>query len=276
MVGDTKFTPKNFGERDGQRQFIGGLKVVVLHPGAVIAFADNTVLARQAIEGIHSREVNLFDKNAVIDYLLGHHQRSLQREDREMVEFMAAFALNDLTSELFLIKNGAVECVDAGYIGSSIAYNSFLQHEHRFAATLEAPPPLEIAMRALDAVIRDSDPALQTVDGFTVGLQQSADNGFCYVQRVTVEGLPTPVHAKPMAPVTFGGAPAGANEWTMGSSPGNAFGVLTAFCHTGSFGIIYRPALNFEPRIIQNCTATGLLNESMQEVNQIIALLARL
>lgn len=275
MVGDTKFTPKNSGGRDGQLHFIGGLKIVVLHPGAVIAFAHNTVIAKQAIEGIHSCGVDLFNKNAVLNYFLDHHRRSLQRADEEIVEFIAAFELDIQTSELFLIKDGKVECVDAGYIGCDIAYNRFLHHQHRLCAALPTPFPLDVAIRALDAVIRDPDLALQTVDGFTVGLRQSADKGFLYVQRVTIEGRPTPIHTAPMAPLTFGGAADGANEWSIGSSPGDSYGVLTAYCHTGTFGVIYRPALNFAPRIVRNCTATDLVNESLQEVNQIIALLER-
>ncbi len=275
MVGDTNFTPENSGGRDGQLHFIGGLKIVVLHPGAVIAFAHNTVSARHAIEGIHSRGVDLFDKNAVLDYLLGHHQSSLQRGADAMVEFIAAFELDDQITELFLIKNGNVEWVDAGYIGSDIAYNRFLHHQHQLGATLPTPLALDIAMQALDAVIRDPDPTLQAVDGFTIGLRQSADEGFRYVQRVTVEGRPKPVRAGPMAPVTFGGAPDGANEWSIGSSPGDRFGVLTAFCNTGSFGAIYRPALNFEPRIVRNCTSKDLVDASMLEVNQVTARLKR-
>ncbi|MBK6385868.1 MAG: hypothetical protein IPI20_12950 [Rhodoferax sp.] len=192
-----------------------------------------------------------------------------------MVEFIAAFELDDQITELFLIKNGNVEWVDAGYIGSDIAYNRFLHHQHQLGATLPTPLALDIAMQALDAVIRDPDPTLQAVDGFTIGLRQSADEGFRYVQRVTVEGRPKPVRAGPMAPVTFGGAPDGANEWSIGSSPGDRFGVLTAFCNTGSFGAIYRPALNFEPRIVRNCTSKDLVDASMLEVNQVTARLKR-
>jgi hypothetical protein len=272
MVGDTKFTSEFSGARDGQRYFIGGLKIVILHPGAVIAFANNTAVAQQVIERIHSSGIDLFDMAAVINYLLAQHRRSLQMEGDAMVEFIAAFAL-DLNSELVLIKDGNASHVDAGYIGDAVAYNSFLQYQHRFSTTNAGQPPLVGAIHALDAVIRDSDLELQTVDGFTIGLRESADQGFCYVSRVSVEGWATPVRPGPMAPVTFGGAPRGANEWSIGSSPGNAFGVLTAYCHTGSFGVIYRPTLNFEPRIIRDCSSTDLIAESMQEVRQIAALL---
>lgn len=276
MVGDTKFTPDISGGRDGQLHFIGGLKIVVLHPGVAVAFANNVRNAQQAIEGIHSRGVDLFNKNAVLDYFLDHHLRSQQRGPNAMVEFIAAFELDDQTSELFLIKDGIVEYVDTGYIGSPIAYNSFRHHQDRLGATLRIESSLAIAMHALDAVILDPNPAFQTVDGFTVGLRQSADEGFRYVQRIKVEGRPTPVRAGPMAPVTFGGAPEGANEWSIGSSPGERFGILTAFCHTGSFGVIYCPALNFAPRIVRNCTAMDLVDASMLEVNQVTALLDRL
>ena len=233
MVGDTKFTHAFPDGRDGQSDFIGGLKIVVLHPGVAIAFAHNTRNAQQAIEGIHSCGVNLFDKKAVLDYFLSHHLCSLDQGDDAMVEFIAAFELNDQTSELFLVKNGEAKYVDAGYIGSSIAYNRFLHHEQQLAGSSPTPPFLANAMQALDAVIGDSNLALRDVDGFVIGLRQSADEGFHYVQRVTVEGCPTPISTAPLAPVTFGGAPEGANEWSIGSSPGDRYGVLTAFCHTG-------------------------------------------
>lgn len=276
MVGDTKFTPEISGGRDGQLHFIGGLKIVVLHPGVVIAFAHNTVSARQAIEGIHSRGVDLFDKAEVLNYFLNHHRRAAERGGNAMVEFIAAFELSNQVTELFLIKNGNVEWVDAGYIGNDLAYNRFLHLEHQLGTTLPAPFALDMAMRALDTVIQDPDPALQNVGGFTVGLRQSADEGFLYVHRVMAEGRPTPVHSGSAVPITFGGAPAGANEWILGSSPGDKYGVLTAFCQTGAFGVIYRPALNFTPRLIRKCTAADLVNESMQEVSQVTALLERL
>lgn len=276
MVGDTKFTPDVADGRVGQKDFIGGLKVVILHPGVAIAFAHDVGRAKQAIEGFHSSGVALFDKNAVLDYFLYHHQRSLQPSDDTMVEFIAAFELDDLVSELFLIKHGKIASVDAGYIGSTAAYNSFLHHEQKLKNSESTSFPLVAATQALDAVIRDPDPALQIVDGFTVGLRHSANDGFVYAQRVTVEGRPTPVRSGPMTPVNFGGAPAGANEWSIGSSPGDRFGVLTAYCHTGTFGVIYRPALNFEPRIVRNCTAEDLVGESLLEVNQIKALIAML
>ena len=274
IVSDTKFTPEIVGGGRGQTPFIGGLKIVVLHPGVAIAFAHNVESARQAIEGIHSGGVDLFNKDTVLNYFLDHHRRSVQRGSYATVEFIAAFELDTRDSELFLIKNGEVAWVDAGYIGSPIAYNSFLHHEHQLAAMVVPTSwPLGVATQALNAVIRDTTPDFQDVDGFVIALRQSTDNGFVFAHRVSVEGRPVAVHSGPVAPVTFGGAPAGANEWTIGSSPGDRFGVLTAFCHTGSFGIIYRPALNFEPRIVRNCTAMSLVNESMQEVSQITALL---
>lgn len=128
-------------------------------------------------------------------------------------------------------------------------------------------------MEALRAVIRDPAPELKTVDGFTVGLRQCTENGFLYVQSCSLEGRPTPVHAGPMAPVTFGGAPEGANVWSIGSRPGERCGVLTAFCHTGGFGVIFCPVLNFAPRIVRNCTEMALVDASLLEVNQVVALL---
>jgi len=280
MVSDTKLTPtvklapKVDRECSGQIYFIGGLKIVVPHPGVAIAFADTVEFARQAIEGIHSCGVDLFDKNTVLDYLLRHHQRSLQLGNNASVEFIAAFILDSGDSELFLVKNGEVLLVDSGYIGDTDSYNSFLHHEHRLtASTGPTPSPLGVATQALDAVIHDPNLDFRVVDGLAVALRQSEENGFVFVHRISVEGRPIAVHSGPMAPVTFGGAPAGANEWTIGSSPGDGFGVLTAFCHTGSFGIIYRPALSFEPRIVRDCTAASLVNESMLEVSQISALL---
>lgn len=275
MVGDTKFTPDIADGRVGQKNFIGGLKIVLLHPGVTIAFAHDIGSAKKAIEGIHTRGVDLFNKTAVLNYLLDHHRRSLQRDDDTMVEFIAAFELDTRDSELFTVKHGEIMCVDAGYVGSNVAYNNFLHHEHQLAITVPTFPPLVVAMQALDAVIRSPDSALQIVDGFTVALRHSENDGFIYVQRLTIEGRPTPVQPGPMAPVTFGGAPAGANEWAIGSSPGDRFGVLTAYCHTGSFGVIYCPALDFTPRIVRNCTAMDLAAESLLEVNQIKTILDR-
>ncbi len=276
MVGDTKFAPDISGGRDGQRHFIGALKIVVLHPGLVVAFANNGPNAQQAIEGIHSRELDLFDNDAVLDYFLAHHRRSQRGGPGAMVEFMVAFALEDRTSELLLIKRGDVEYVDAGYIGSTDAYDRFLHLERQLANSAQLPSSLGVAMQALTAVIRDPAPTLQNVDGFTVGLRESVEEGFQYVQSVSLEGRPTPVRAEPVAPVTFGGAPEGANVWSIGSRPGDRCGVLTAFCHTGGFGVIYCPVLNFEPRIIRNCTEMALVDESRLEVNQVLAFLDRL
>lgn len=273
MVGDTRFTPEVSGGRDGQTQFIGGLKIVLLHPGVAVAFAHNTENARQAIEGIHSRGVNLFNKVDVLDYLLDHHRRSQQQGSNAMVEFIAAFELDSRNSELFLVKNGDVVWVDAGYIGNTDAYASFLEHEHQLTVSKTPLPPIAIAIQALDAVIRDTAPSLRNVDGFSVALRHSTNDGFVYVHSVRTEGRPSPVRPGPGAPVTFGGAAAGANEWVIGSSPGDRFGVLTAFCHTGSFGVIYRPALDFTPRIVRGCTANELAVASLLEVDQIEALL---
>lgn len=114
MVGDTRYAPEVTGGRDGQRHFIGALKIVILHPGLVIAFANNGPNAQRAIEGIHSHGLNLLDKNAVLNYFLEHHRQSLQGGPEAMVEFIAAFVLGEQTSELFIIKSGDVAHVDAG------------------------------------------------------------------------------------------------------------------------------------------------------------------
>lgn len=278
MVSDTKFSPEIVGDRNGQHHYIGGLKIVLLHPGVAIAFANNVENARQALEGIHSRGIDLFDKNAVLEYLLDCHQRSRQSGCDAEVEFLAAFVLDTEDSELFVIKNGNIVWGDAGYIGNTLAYNSFLHREQSLAATAFATfPPFAIAMEALNAVIRDPSPECQDVDGLLVAMRQSADAGFAFTHRVSVEGNPVAIGPEPIvgAPITFGGAAAGANEWATGSTPGDGFGVLTAFCHTASFGIIYRPALNFEPRIVRGCTAHDLVAESMTEVTEIQTLLAR-
>lgn len=273
MVGDTMYAPEVTDGREGQRHFIGALKIVILHPGLVIAFANNGPNAQRAIEGIHSNGLNLFDKTAVLSYFLEHHRRSQQGGPGAVVEFIAAIVLDDQTSELFLIKSGDVVHVEAGYIGNVYAYNRFLHRERQVAATAQTPSSLGVAMDALRAVIRDPDPELKSVDGLTVGLRQCAEDGFLYVHSCTAEGRAIPVYDGPWAPVTFGGAPEGANTWNIGSRPGDRLGVLTAFCHTGEFGVIFCPVLNFAPRIIRNCTESGLMDASMLEVNQVVALL---
>ena len=65
FIADTKFTfPESETNLDkkysGADEFIGGLKLIVLHGGLTVAFAGITSFAKDAIEGIYKKKTLTF------------------------------------------------------------------------------------------------------------------------------------------------------------------------------------------------------------------------
>lgn len=270
IVGDTKFSDAAKSEKD---QYIGGLKVILLTPGLCVGFAGDVSTARNAIQGIYDRDVNLFDKNLVLEYFLDHHRQSHPGSADETTFIVVVICeIEDqpgkYVSEIFRIANSEVNWEDqTSYIGESDAFGLFQKASHG-GTTKSEVPTLEIsrvggkprpnfdaslsnALRAMQVVI--DDPTSLTVDGYrTVVI--SEDGQFKYVEYVLVKGQIIPLGAQPRAPISFGGAPEGSDIKHVGMLTAIGIGIFPVYSITGWFGLIYRPEINFEPVSVRNCS----------------------
>ncbi len=224
IIGDSKFTENIKSPRENPKSYIGGLKIIILTPGLCIAFAGNVEHARNAIQGIYDTEVNLFDKNCVIDHFLKHHNNS--QSSGHPTDFIVAGIceneekLSEFIKEVFKISDSHVSREnEATYIGDYDAFNSFQEACHKRNAKRNTPtlaifklgnterPNFDYSHKAaaygMQAVIDDTN--ISNVDGIYVTVI-SEENQFKYVQYTQVRGSPTAVNNLPFSPLTFGGA----------------------------------------------------------------------
>ncbi|WP_395057799.1 hypothetical protein [Polaromonas sp.] len=270
IVGDTKFSDAANSEKE---QYIGGLKIVLLTPGLCVGFAGDVLAAREAIQGIYDQDINLFDKNLVLEYFLEHHRKSHPGSADETTFIVAVICEIDEqpgkhVTEIFRVANSKVSWEDqTSHIGESDAFNLFQKVSHtgitksevpvfEFSKTGSKPRPnfdasLTNTLRAMQAVI--DDPATLRVDGYrTVVI--SEDGQFKYIEYIQIKGQVIPLGAQPGAPISFGGAPEGSDIKHVGMLTAVGIGILPVYSITGRFGLIYRPEISFEPMRCKNCS----------------------
>lgn len=274
VIGDTKFTADAEDCKSEASQYIGGLKVVLLTPGLCVAFAGNVQDAKNAIQGIYDEGVNLFDKNLVLEYFLGHHQRSLQRDKDNGATFVVAIIVGSneqsgsFVKEIFRIADSKIHWENqTAHIGDGDAFDSFQKVIHgglqnskkptfEIASLGERERPqfnisLSAAMRAMQDVI--DNPQIPSVDGYrTVVI--SDDDQFRYVEYVQVNGRAISIQNAPGSPVSYGGAAEGSDIKHVGMFAATGHGVFPVYSITGGFGLIYHPEKCFEPKSISSCS----------------------
>jgi hypothetical protein len=272
LVADTKFTAPAHEGKSNAEQYIGGLKLVLLNPAVCVAFSGNIHFAQNAIQGIYRKNVDLFDKNALIDYFLSHHRLSRDMGADCEVDFVLAFSLETpngaYLKELFSIKDGEVRWDNqATYVGDAKGFDLFQATFHRAQAVADgsvfeltrlgstARPTfdgqLTSALRAMQVVIDDS--SITLVDGLRTAVV-SEGGRFRYLATLLLRGTPRPVRAEPNSPVTFGDAASGSDNKYVGIGASPICAVMGAYSYTGRFGIIYRPVIDFEPLIAHDCS----------------------
>lgn len=272
IVGDTKFTDDSKSETE---QYVGGLKVVLLTPGLCVAFAGDVANARKAIQGIYDKSnVNLFDKNLVLDYFLQHHVASLPRSLSETT-FILAFILEannqpgKFVKEIFRIANSKINPEnETTHIGDSEAFNFFQEISHgatliNSVSTFEISKPgstsrpnfdgsLSTAMRAMQGVI--DLPNAPNVDGYRTVVISEYDQ-FKYLEYVQVRGNAIRVINQTDGRLTFGGAEEGSDIKHIGLRSATGHGIFSMYSITGRFGLIYCPEKSFQPMLCSKCSA---------------------
>ena len=271
LVADTKFTPTVESVISQSSMYIGGLKLIILSPGICIGFANNTKFARKAIEGIYDKNINIFDKNLLIDYFLNIHLLSVT--EGGTVDFIIALILESednetFTKEIFKIADSKVSWENTTtYIGDNEAFNCFQDISHKGLSNSNIPTfeitklgkserpdfdqSLSTALFAMQGVI--DNPIILNVDGIrTVVI--SEEGQFKYAEYIQVKGVPIPVRSEPNSPLSFGGAPEGSDIKHVGMYSAAGHGIFPVYWITGKFGIIYNPNECFKPTIISNIT----------------------
>jgi hypothetical protein len=272
-VADTKFSIpaendsrlNSEGYRANQsKEYIGGLKIILLNPGLFVGFAGNVDFAKNAIEHIYDKGINLFDKNQMIDYFLDHHKKSTGETDFIVGVIVEKDGEADsFEKEIFKISNNQVIWEKhAAHIGDEEAFSKFQECFHN-GKNNNSIPTFEIchlgdkeisgfhrnltkSMAAMRSVIEDSQ--ISAVDGVST-VVISEGNQFRYVEYVQVRGNPIPITNQPNSPISFGGASSGADEKHVGIFSGVGHGVFPVYYMTGKFGVIYHPESSFEPII---------------------------
>lgn len=272
IVGDTKFTANESSSWPEPKKYIGGLKVILLNPGLCVSFAGNIEIARDAIQGIYDKNVNLFNKNCAIEYFLEHHKYSVQ--NCSTTDFLIASIVEcdekpgAFLKEIFRIADSKVYCEnEAAYIGDEEAFNYFQEafhcgHQNNSVPTFEIyklgsrkrpgfDQSLSTAIFAMQGVIDNL--AILSVDGIRTVVISEEDQ-FKYAEYIQLRGAPTPVNNEPAAPVNFGDAAEGSDHKHVGILSKEGHGIYPFYSITGRFGVIYHPEECFEPTIIPNCT----------------------
>lgn len=277
IVGDTKVTDEARswkGDKSEREKHIGYLKVVLLAPGLCVGFSGDPEVARDAIEGIYDKNINLFDKNITIDHFLKFHRASIARGNSTDFIVASIVECHDqpgaFEKELFRIadSNVYVEKVPAHiHIGNDDAFNKFQEAFHGANQTTPVPTfeisrlgnkerpnfdrSLSSAMHAMQCVIEDVD--ISNVGGIRTVIV-SEDDQFRYVEYIQVKGIPTPVRNEPGSPIRFGAAAEGSDIRHIGMFSAVGHDIFPVYFNTGQFGVIYHPKMSFEPQIEPNCT----------------------
>ena len=272
IVGDTKSSVIESKGWPSVRQYLGCLKVILLSPGLCVGFAGNIEIARNAIQGIYDKDVNLFDKNLAIEYFLEHHKASIDREDT--TDFIIASIIEKrdqlgmFEKELFRIADSNVYWENTTtHIGDIDAFHKFQKVSHGITRVTPIPTfeisklgnkerpdfdrSLTTAMNAMQHVIDDIN--IPSVDGIRTVVISEEDQ-FRYVEYVQLKGNPIPVRNEPGSPLTFGGAAEGSDHKHVGLLSSVGHGIFPVYSITGKFGVIYQPEVCFEPQIESNCT----------------------
>lgn len=272
IIGDSKFSDNIENTQPESKKYIGGLKVILLTPGLCVGFAGNVENARVAIQCIYDKNINLFDKNCVINYFLSHHKNSL--DTGYPTDFIVAVILENeenprtFINEIFKIADSKV-CWEneATHIGSTSAFNSFQDNFHNGKLNNNVPTfeisqqvtnagfdfnkSLSIAMQAMQGIIDDT--SILEVDGIRT-VVVSDEGQFKYIEYLQLRGVPTPVNNEPNAPLHFGGAEEGSDHKHVGMFSAVGHGVYPLYWIAGRFGVIYQSETCFEPIIISNCS----------------------
>jgi hypothetical protein len=272
LIADTKFTPAvQSASSKSSSTYIGGLKLIILSPGICIGFANNTEFARRALEGIYDKNINIFDKNLLIDYFLNIHLLSVTEGNE--VDFIIALILESedektFIKEIFKISDSKVSWENATtYIGDNEAFNCFQNISHKGLSNCNIPTfeltklsnnerpdfnqSLSTALFAMQGVI--DNPKILNVDGVRTVVTSEAGQ-FKYAEYIQVKGIPIPVRNEPNSPLSFGGAPEGSEIKHVGMYSATGHGVFPVYWITGKFGIIYNPKECFKPKVISNIT----------------------
>jgi hypothetical protein len=296
FIGDTKFSyrdPLTNKERfyTEAEKYIGGLKVILLTPGLCVAFAGDVDTARQAIEGVYEKDVNLFDKNQAIEYFLKSHLESLKSGSPEhvtdyIVGTICSLESNsaDYVEEIFKISDGTVTWDSpVAWIGDSSAFGRYQSSFQTSARTVEkGRAEFEIIsfgkelsselaesvsknMRVFQEVI--TDPASCTVDGLRT-LVFSTQGGFRYREYVLFNGIPRPVLPGGVgSPINFGGAAEGTNAMHVGLMTGEGHAVFPVYYYSGRFGIVYNPTISFDPIKLVNIDIEDFKRAVNEQIN---------
>jgi hypothetical protein len=275
ILGDTKFSDNDDRGWSESKKYIGGLKVILLAPGLCVGFAGNVEIARDAIQGIYDKGVNLFDKNRVIEHFLRHNTHSINLNPEDPAEFIVAVIIErsqqpgTFLKEIFRIADSNIywenETTHIG--GPNQAFNCFQEAFHNgyqqsYAPLLEITKlgkkerpgfdqSLSAAMKAMQDVI--DNPRIVSVDGIRTVVISEEDQ-FKYVEYLQIRGTPIIVKNEPGAAVSFGDAAEGSSHWHIGMSSATGFGIFPAYSITGRFGLIYHPEECFEPQTYLNCS----------------------
>ena len=244
LLADTKITPTIASAISSYISFNGGLKLVILAPWLCVGFANNTEYARKAIEGIYSKDINIFDNKQIINYFLNIHLASIEAGDS--ADFIVAL-INECkgidgtsTKEVFKIADSKVSSENIStYIGDNAAFNCFQDISHN-GRTDPYSPNFEIsklgkkerpefdkslctAMIAMQGVIDNID--ILVVDGIRTTVV-SEENQFRYVEDHQIRGRPIPVRNELNAPVSFGAAAEGSAHKQVGMFSAAGCGVF--------------------------------------------------
>ena len=272
IIGDTKFSGNENNGWSRAREYFGGLKVVLLNPGLCIGFAGNIEFARDTIQRIYDKDVNLFDKNQAIDHFLKHHKASINHGHPTDFIVAAIIERHDqpgiFEKELFRIADSSVYWENVTtHIGDKDAFNNFQKVSH--GANQVTPLPtfeisrlgsrerpsfdrsLATAMQAMQHVIDDI--SIPSVDGIRTAVISEVDQ-FRYVEYLQIRGNPIPVLSEPGSPLSFGGAAEGSDHKHVALLSSVGHGIFPVYSIAGQFGVIYQPEICFEPQIEPNCT----------------------
>lgn len=212
IVGDTKFTEVPGSILSESKKYIGGLKVVLLAPGICVGFSGNVEIARNAIQGVYDKGVNLFEKNHAIDYFFEHHRYSMEKDPDNATDFIIAVIVErnekpgTFLKEIFRIADLKVSWEnESTYIGSNDGFNSFQESfhhgsQHHGSQKSEATTflimrlgaigrpgfdqSLSAARRAMQDVI--DNPNMLNVDGYCTVVVSEENQFRCFDRVMTV------------------------------------------------------------------------------------------
>jgi len=265
FIADTKFTFSTTNVNKAVRhskteEYIGGLKLVVLHGGLIVAFAGNVHFAEKAIKGIYSKNIDLWDIQDVSEYL-----SAIAVESENSTDFLVGhYGENEVG--LTKIVGDRISEEQVSWIGDSDGFNLFqenmlnqteleIESNHSQMMIISNPDEENTTKNVFSEIIKAHKAFLNVINNDSctsvsgvISIACTSKIGFRYSEYLLLTG-PAVAATSGNGGIYFGDEKSG--SFCISSGRAVNCPVYPVLYNIGGFGIIYSPTKSFQPTRIK-------------------------